>query len=133
MKRVQIIFKVVMILFSFSLTSCNKEPGTGGTATIEGTIHTTKYNTSFNTILGSYNSGNEWVYIIYGDDISYGDRILTSAEGKFAFQYLCRGNYTIYVYSQDVTLSGQHAVSKTIEITSTKQHLNTGIYEIKKK
>ncbi len=114
------------------ITSCSKEPGSGGRASIKGYVHTTKYNSSFTIQQGQYDGADEWVYIIYGDDISYGDRIRSGPDGKFEFKYLRKGNYTIYVYSDDNTLQGQHAVSKTVEIKKATESLDAGTFEIDK-
>lgn len=122
-----------LLLFSMLLlTACKKGPGEGGDSFIKGYVHATKYNSSFTTALGNYDASDEYVYIIYGDDASYGQRIKTSPDGKFEFKYLRKGNYTVYAYSSDATAAGQHAVSKTIEISKSKETLDAGTFEINK-
>lgn len=111
------------------LYSCKKEAGEGGDSSIKGTIWVKDYNASFTTLLGEYAGTDEDVYIIYGDNISYGDKIKASPDGGFEFKYLRKGSYTIYVYSKDNTLtsaSGKITISKKVEITDKKQKVDAG-------
>lgn len=127
---------IKLILFlSFALlvvSSCSKEAGEGGNSTITGYVHVTDYNATFLIVQGEYPGANEYVYIIYGDDVSYGDRIRTTYDGRFEFKYLREGKYKIYVYSEDTTLSGNSVVIQDAEITSKKQTVDVGTLEIKK-
>jgi len=108
------------------ISSCSKEPGVGGNATIHGKVYAKYYNKLFTVYLGEGYSGDNDVYIIYGDDQSYGDRTRTSYDGTYEFKYLRKGKYKVYVYSKDSTLtipSGNYAVVEEGEITSNKQDL----------
>ena len=125
-----LLFLTLSIGLLFS--SCEKDPGEGGNSSIKGFVHVTDYNASFVIVQGEYPGADEDVYIKYGDDISYGDRIKAGSDGNFEFKYLREGKYTIYLYSEDTTLSGKSVVSKTIEITSKKQTVDAGQFEIKK-
>ena len=120
---------LVLLVF---ISACKKGPGEGGNSSIAGTVHVTRYDANFINIQGAYNVSDEWVYIIYGDDVSYGERTLTGPDGKFEFKYLRKGNYTVYVYSEDASVSGQQAVSRPIEISESNQTVDAGIFEIKK-
>jgi hypothetical protein len=124
------VIAATLILF---LSACTKEEGEGGSSSIKGYVHVTDYNINMLIIQGEYPGADEEVYIVYGDDIQYGDRIRSGPDGKFEFKYLQKGNYTIYVYSQDTTLAGKHAVSKSIEITKNHQTIDAGTIEIAKK
>lgn len=75
----------------------------------------------------TYNSGgiqidsfyvpDERVYLIYGDDEFYGEELRTHYDGTYRFQYLYKGNYTVYAYSEcDTCSSGLQAIFQTIEI-----------------
>jgi hypothetical protein len=125
----------VLLLFIavFLFHSCSKEAGEGGAASIRGYIHVTDYNSTFLVVQGEYPGADEYVYIIYGDDVSYGDRIRTSPDGTFEFKYLRKGKYTVYVYQEDTTLAGQSAVVRTAEISEKKQTLDLGRIDIKKR
>jgi len=118
--------------FALLTAGCEKEPGEGGTSSIKGYVHVTDYNASFQIIQGEYPGSDEDIYIIYGDDVSYGDRIRTGPDGKFEFKYLREGKYTIYIYSEDTTLSGSSVVSVPAEISDKKQTVDVGTIEIKK-
>ncbi|GIV27414.1 MAG: hypothetical protein KatS3mg027_1228 [Bacteroidia bacterium] len=78
-----------------------KPPGKGGNSSIKGKVTLRKYNASTQTFSLIYPAKDVDVYIIYGNELSYGDRIRTDYEGDFEFKYLRKGDYTIYVYSID--------------------------------
>lgn len=85
----------------FLLTACEKEAGEGGTSSIKGSVWVKNYNADFTNLKNEYPGIGEDVYIIYGDGISYGDRIETNHKGEYEFEYLNEGTYTVYVYSKD--------------------------------
>ena len=129
-------FKNLIIAgFAFAIiamTGCEKDAGEGGSSSITGYIHITDYNASFLIIQGEYPAADEDVFIIYGNDISFGDRIRTGPDGRFEFKYLREGKYTVYAYSDDTTLSGQSVVSIPVEITDKKQTVDIDTLHIKK-
>ncbi|MEI6748623.1 MAG: hypothetical protein ACOYMF_00465 [Bacteroidales bacterium] len=104
--------------------SCKKEAGYGGNSTIYGKIIAHDYNAEFTELKGIYDAADEDVFIIYGDDRSFSERIRTNFDGMYEFKYLRPGNYTIYAYSKDSTLllpSGITTVIRKVEITDKKQ------------
>ncbi|MCG8575746.1 MAG: hypothetical protein MI810_12745 [Flavobacteriales bacterium] len=106
------------------IASCNKEPGVGGTSIIRGKVWVKNYNSTFTVLNSEYAGADKDVYIIYGDNPTYGDRVKTSPDGSFEFAYLLPGKYTLYSYSEDSTLqapSGQIAIMQEVEITDKKQ------------
>lgn len=107
------------------LNSCTNDPGPGGKASIQGVIKATRYVNNCTTNAGSFMAEDEDVYIVYGDDPSYGDRIKTGPGGVFYFQYLQPGKYTIYAYSTKCTVAQREAVVMEVEITDKKQELVT--------
>ncbi len=122
MKKFKVTTLAVLIMMLF--LACKKQEGTGGRATIKGKIWVEDWSTGFMVKNGEYAGADEDVYIIYGDAVSYGDKIKASYDGQFEFNYLRTGKYKIYVYSKDKTLqsqSGDTAFVKEIEITSRKQ------------
>ncbi|MCE2773384.1 MAG: carboxypeptidase-like regulatory domain-containing protein [Bacteroidetes bacterium] len=112
--------------------SCSSGPGEGGSASIKGKIYAKRYVSNCNTLSGEYWAPDEEVYIVYGDDPSYGDRIRTGPDGTYWFRYLRPGKYTIYAYSTVCTPAEREAVSVTVEITSKKQEAEAPVIEIKK-
>jgi hypothetical protein len=136
-KWVNFNFILLVLLMSSIIFSCSVPEGEGGNSTIRGKVHTTNYNSSFSTILSEFPSPEQDVYIIYGNDLTYSNRIRTSPDGIFEFKYLRKGKYTIYVYSKDKAayLAGNGnapviAVYKSGEITSKKQTVDFGTLEI---
>ena len=114
----------LVILLSGVLFSCTKEAGEGGNSTIYGKIIAHNYNAEFTNLKGIYPAADEEVYIIYGDDRSYGERVRSNYEGIYEFKYLRPGNYTIYAYSKDSTLtmaSEMYAVIRNVKIDKDRQ------------
>ncbi len=120
--------KLLMICLLLLALSCKKPEGEGGSASIKGTVWMQNWNSTYTFLESEYPATDEYVYIIYGDNTSYGDRIKTNYDGRFEFKYLREGTYKIYVYSKDKTLqspSGTVAVIKEVKITSRKQSIET--------
>lgn len=129
MKKHPLILPVLALLLSFSLTSCQKNEGKGGDASIYGKVFVKNYNSTFTTLISSYYAPDTYVYLIYGDDVSYGVRVKTDYEGDFEFKYLYPGDYKVYVYSKDSLLqapSGVVAVVKDVHISGRKSKVNAG-------
>jgi len=119
--------------FVLSLNSCEKEAGEGGQASISGHVWVKDYNTSFTVLESEYVGADEDVFIVYGDDKGYNDKTTTDYNGDFEFKYLRKGDYTIYIYSKDTSMtsgSGKTAVIKNISISSTKESLDLGTLTI---
>lgn len=114
------------LIILFSLFSCEKEPGEGGSSSITGYVHVTDWNTSFLVQLDEFPGYDEDIYLIYGDDISFSERTRTGPDGRFEFKYLREGKYTIYLYSDTLATvnGGKIPVMKTVEITARKQVLD---------
>jgi hypothetical protein len=131
MKRTLVVF--VILILSIAVFSCAKEAGDGGNSTIYGKIIAYNYNAEFTKLRGIYPAADEDVFLIYGDDRSYSQRIRSSYEGVYEFKYLRPGNYTIYVYSKDSTLtlvSGIYPVIRKVKIDKNRQTLEVGDMKI---
>lgn len=111
-------------LFLTLLLSCNKEPGQGGTSSIEGKVYRIETN-SLGDTLDQYYAPDYDVYIIYGDeDQTYDDDFSTSYDGSYRFTHLTPGTYTIFAYTRcDLCGGGDTAVSQTIEITEKESKI----------
>lgn len=90
------LFLVVLVIIS-----CEKDEGKGGTSSITGRVIVRQYNSNFTTLISQYEATDEDVFIIYGDDVVYGDKTTTNYDGTFRFDYLREGNYTVFAYSED--------------------------------
>lgn len=122
---------ITVVIFVFN--SCKKEAGEGGNSSIRGKVWVVNYNATFTSINNEYVGADEYVYIIYGSDVSYGDRTKTNPEGAFEFKYLREGSYTVYVYSKDKTQaspSGQVAVKVGTNISKEEQVVDLGTITI---
>lgn len=128
-KQAWVIPALALLLF----TACKKQEGKGGDASIAGSVHVKHYNSTFTEFISEYPGADTYVYLVYGDDISYGQRIKTNYEGQFEFKYLYKGNYTVYVYSLDSTLTaadGNVPVVKQVSIAGRKDHIQLDTFRI---
>lgn len=117
--------KLMLTLFIASIfLGCEKPEGEGGKATIKGSVWTEDWNTTFTVLQSEYAAADVEVYIIYGSNTSYSERIRANYNGEYEFKFLREGNYKIYVYSKDKTLqspSGQIAIVKDVKISKKKE------------
>lgn len=122
-----------MLLAGLSAGACKKSSGEGGNSAIQGKVWVQEWDASFTRrdSLQDRAGMGEDVYIIYGNEVSYGDKKECSYDGRFEFRYLRPGSYTIYVYSKDPGPSGKKAVVKTISIDSENQTVDAGTFTIK--
>lgn len=120
---------VIVVLIAISGTACKKEAGEGGNSSIYGQIWVRDYNINFSWLNGEYPGYDEDVYIIYGNELTYGDRTRSGPDGMFEFKYLRKGNYRIYVYSADSTMnsvSGDTVFYRDVTISSKKERVDAG-------
>lgn len=96
---------LLTIVLLFALISCEKEEGRGGAAKIVGNVWVKDYNADFSRLIISYWAEEEDVYLIYGTDSIHSDKTETTYNGAFMFEYLQEGEYTVFVYSKDSTLT----------------------------
>ncbi|MEP7128463.1 MAG: hypothetical protein ABI729_06330 [Chitinophagales bacterium] len=97
--------------------ACSKGPGEGGTSTIKGKIYIKDYNGA-GQLQAEYYAPEERVYLIFGDDDFYGLDTRTSFDGTYEFQYLKKGSYTVFAYSDcDTCASSVTPISIQVEIS----------------
>jgi hypothetical protein len=117
-------FLFLLIILSTLAFSCAKDAGDGGNSTIYGKLIAYDYNAEFTSLKGIYPAADEDVFLIYGSDRSYSQRVRSNYEGVYEFKFLRPGDYTIYAYSKDSTLtlpSGLYAVIRNVTISDNKQ------------
>ena len=110
--------KLYLVLFAFCalVLACEDQAGIGGRSTLEGRIMAREFNNT-GDLIRQYPAADERVYIIYGDNDFYDDDLRTHFDGRFRFEFLNPGSYTVYAYSDcDTCAGGQEAVLSTIEI-----------------
>lgn len=130
------LLSVCAILLTIAVLGCKKGPGEGGNSSITGYVHATDLDEKYSDTLRVKSAEDMDVYIIYGDDTSYGNKTKTGPDGKFEFKYLRKGSYKIYVYSEIFPVSktsAQEAITKSIEITEKKKTMDAGTFEINRK
>lgn len=120
-------------LASFVFTGCSKPEGEGGTSAVYGKVYAYNYNGS-GVLVDEYYLADEDVFIIYGEgDNYYDDSYKTSFDGSFRFQYLTKGTYTVFVYSDcDTCPSGIEEISQTFEITGNNEDVVLDDFEVRK-
>lgn len=132
--KLKFIRQTIFILIVASvIAACKKKPGEGGKASIKGKIWVENWNTGFTVLNEDYYGTDVDVYIIYGDEINYGDKVSTNYKGEFEFKYLRKGKYTIYTYSKFRTVpapDGDSAIVNTVEIKDKKENLDLGTITI---
>ena len=100
--------------------ACDKPAGEGGQATITGKVFVREYDKTFSVKKAEYYAQAEDVYIIYGNEVSVGNRTRTNYDGTYQFKYMRKGTYKVYAYSKDSTFkspSGDTEVIQTVNIT----------------
>jgi len=121
MKSIQIL-TTFLLFISLTLFSCVRTPGEGGRASITGSVELIRRvqlnnpQSNVDTIAAS----NVEVFIIYGDHLGPDDKVDTNPDGDFTFEWLRTGDYTLYVYSEDTSVTStplpRVSVSYEVEI-----------------
>ncbi len=113
------------MLACFLFVSCEKEEGQGGTSSITGKVIVRDYNTNFTALVEQYNAPDEDVFIIYGDDVVFGDKTSTNYDGTYRFDYLREGKYTIFAYSEDsANYPTKHKIPVISQVTISGRNKN---------
>jgi hypothetical protein len=91
------------ILLLPALLSCNRDEGTGGSSSISGYVYNIVHNDDDYTFSAdTMPAGKQDVYLIFGDDASryFGEDAETGVNGLYRFDYLRKGDYIVYAYSE---------------------------------
>jgi hypothetical protein len=90
----------LLISLPFFLVSCLNEEGQGGISVVQGKIFKVLHpNNNFSLEADTFPAAKENVYIVYGDEPIYGDKMETGYDGFYRFKYLTKGTYKVYAYS----------------------------------
>jgi hypothetical protein len=111
-----------LILLFFTLSSCKYHEGKGGKHFVQGKVLVMEYDASYKYLRAKYYSPNENVFIMYGDNPTYGEKQVSGSDGTYQFRYLQKGHYRVYAFSKDTTFStsnGLVPVFKDVEIKSS--------------
>ena len=132
---------LIICAIAFGFTACEKQSGEGGTSVIEGQVY--KIFTFQNPTTGAWDTSyfqldaGRDVFIIYSNDNTelYDDKFDTDYNGKYHFEYLRKGEYTIYTYSDSTDNSNvkhEYPVFKQITISSNNSTNTVGDFIIEK-
>ena len=114
--------KLIVLLAIFAMfSSCKKEEGYGGNSTIVGKLKVKSYNDDYSILKEERYLANTYVYVIFGNNLSYGNRVKTSYDGSFEFKYLEPGDYTVYAYSDDTTMNSSEPIAITKKASISKR------------
>ena len=123
---------LIICAIAIGFTACEKDAGEGGTSVIEGQVYKihTFQNAStgaMDTLYYQLDSGKD-VFIIYSDNETevYDDKFETDYNGRYHFEYLRKGEYTIYTYVDSFILNNignpivtyDHPIYRDIKITN---------------
>jgi hypothetical protein len=118
-------FRFSFILFSCLIFfSCAKQEGEGGLASIEGVIMIQNVNPLLEKVGNLHKATDKKVFISYGNNEFVDNDVSTSPDGKFIFNYLTPGDYSIFAYSDDTTLynsAENMVVKKQISLKDKKE------------
>ena len=131
---------ILLIAMTIIFAACTKEAGEGGTSVIQGQVY--KIHTFQNSSTGEIDTlyfqldAGEDIFIIYSDDETdiYDDEFETDYNGRYRFEFLRKGDYTIYTYadSSDVNTTYDYPVFRHIEIKSNNSTNNLDDFVIEK-
>ena len=116
---------LALLIILFFVSSCEKSPGEGGTSTIKGSVY--KLSTYYNVLTQQTDTvyyqldAKKDVYIIYSDNENdfYNDNIETNWNGQYRFDYLRKGDYTLFVYTDStdaLNISYDYPIFKHVKI-----------------
>ena len=130
-------YRIILIaLTCITFFSCKKPAGTGGNSSIKGNVWVWDYDKNLTAVQYQYAGVDVEVYIIYGDELTEGDKVNTNSNGEFEFKYLRKGKYKIYAISKErIGLTNDAkdvAVSVETTISKNKQTVDAGQIIIKK-
>ena len=114
------------------LPSCTKTPGEGGRASITGNVEIIRRAQLNNpdSNIDTIPATDAEVFIVYGENISPDDRVFTNPDGDYAFNWLRKGDYTLFVYSEDTSAVAnplpQIAISTIVTIEDRTEVVDAG-------
>ena len=118
---------LIICAIAIGFMACKKDAGEGGTSVIEGKvykIHTFQNSSTgaMDTLYYQLDSGKD-VFIIYSDNETevYDDKFETDYNGKYNFEYLRKGDYTLYTYADSIDVNNvnyDYPIFKHIKINS---------------
>jgi hypothetical protein len=107
---------VYLFIDLFIFISCNKDEGFGGSSSLEGYVYNVVHNeNNYSFTTDTFPALDKDVFLEFGGDYSIGERIRTGREGYYRFDYLRKGNYTVYALS-DFADNSKDPVARKIKV-----------------
>ena len=114
-----------LIFFLVTFLSCNKDEGLGGSSSLEGYVYSVvHYDDNYSFTTDTFPALDQDVFIEFGDDPSIGERIRTGRDGYYRFDYLRKGDYTVYALSNFAD-NHKEAIAKKVKITGKLNQADT--------
>lgn len=114
---------LIVALLLVSASSCQKQPGKGGLATISGKVYAYDYN-NFGILVDSGYVADERIFISYGGGESADDDVRSGINGEFKFEWLQKGDYALWVISDcDTCPLSQKIIKQTVTVSQRKQQI----------
>jgi len=102
--------------------ACEKPEGEGGTSSIKGIVIKQEFNNA-GQLKNEYPAPDERVYIIYGvENNIYDDEVKTHFDGRFSFDFLRKGKYQLFAYSECKTDTCPNLVPVFVDAEITEQN-----------
>lgn len=122
-------FFLFSLILPFLFFSCNKDEGIGGSSSLEGYVYNIVHkDDNFSFTKDTIPAAEEDVYLLFGSDDYIGENEDTNGNGLYRFNYLRKGNYTVFAYSKYAD-GRKEAVSQTVKVGSgTKRTDNIYIH-----
>jgi len=92
----------VVLLMTF-MQSCNRDEGLGGSSSVKGTVwNIVHYDDDFSFTAETIPAAKKDVYLIFGSNANdyFGDDVETDPNGVYRFDYLRKGDYIVFAYSE---------------------------------
>lgn len=125
---------ILIFLTVLIFSACKKEAGEGGTSRINGRIYAKYYDKKTLDSLGEGYAPDERIYIIYGNNTSVSNDTRSDYDGNYSFEFLHKGSYTVYAYSDcDTCGTGVQEVKVNVEITKNRQTVDAPTINIDRK
>lgn len=129
-KTQRLLLLIICFLPLSTISSCTKEPGEGGLASISGKVFAHDYDKQGNLKAEGY-VGEIRVYISVEGSSELLDDVRTQYDGSYEFPFLRKGNYQLWVFTQcDSCVNDQMPVVQKASITERKQRVIMPDFEI---
>lgn len=113
----------LLLLLPIFFGQCNIGPGEGGSSSITGKVWIQEIN-SGGILVNEYYVQDERVYLIFGDGTTYDEEFRTSYDGSYQFNFLLKGTYQVFAYSECLGCDGgQEAIIKEVTIQSNGEEV----------